>query len=97
MKPIDEDEILKYISKSSIVVTIEDGTIIGGLGSELEKIININNIDTKLIKIAYPDEFIKHGSICEIESKYGLDAISISNNILNSIKIRNIKNLKIGE
>ena len=97
LKPIDEDEILKYISKSSIVVTIEDGTIIGGLGSELEKIININNIDTKLIKIAYPDEFIKHGSICEIESKYGLDAISISNNILNSIKIRNIKNLKIGE
>ena len=95
LKPLDEDEILKYISKSSIVVTIEDGTIVGGLGSELDRVINLNNINTKLIKIAYPDEFIKHGSVDELENIYGLDAKSISECILNSIKTINRNSIKI--
>ena len=95
LKPLDEDEILKYISKSSIVVTIEDGTIVGGLGSKLDRVINLNNINTKLIKIAYPDEFIKHGSVDELENIYGLDAKSISECILNSIKTINRNSIKI--
>ena len=95
LKPLDEGEILKYISKSSIVVTIEDGTIVGGLGSELDRVINLNNINTKLIKIAYPDEFIKHGSVDELENIYGLDAKSISECILNSIKTINRNSIKI--
>ena len=59
------------------VGTIEDGTIIGGLGSKIEELIFENKLKINLEKIAYPDEFIKHGSVEEIEKKYGLDVGSI--------------------
>ena len=44
---------------ANIVVTIEDGTIIGGLGSKVEEILYKNKLNKKLEKFAYPDEFVK--------------------------------------
>ena len=75
LKPFDEKTLLKFTTDT--VVTIEDGTIVGGLGSKVEEIIKQNNKKANVLKIAYPDEFIKHGSIKEIEKKYGLDVESI--------------------
>ena len=48
---------------------------------------------SKLIKFAYPDEFIKHGSVAEIEEKYGLDAESISERIKQQLKRSKITNI----
>ena len=77
LKPLDKDCLLKNIVGKKTVATIEDGTIIGGLGSKVEELIFENRINTNLIKFAYPDEFIKHGSPSEIEEKYDLDVGSI--------------------
>ena len=77
LKPLDNDCLLKNIVGKKTVATIEDGTIIGGLGSKVEELIFENRINTNLIKFAYPDEFIKHGSPSEIEEKYDLDVGSI--------------------
>lgn len=76
LKPLDK-EMLKFIKESKTVVTIEDGTEVGGLGSSVEEMIFENNINVNFKKIAYPDEFIKHGALDEIEKKYGLDVESI--------------------
>ena len=54
-----------------------------------------NNIRVNLEKIAYPDEFIKHGNTDEIEKKYGLDAKSISDNIKSILEENKIKNINI--
>ena len=77
LKPLDKETILKNIIGCKTVLTIEDGTIVGGLGSKVEELIYENRININLEKIAYPDEFIKHGSVSEIEEKYGLDVGSI--------------------
>ena len=77
LKPLDEETILNNIVGKKQVVTIEDGTIVGGLGSKIEELIFENKLKINLEKIAYPDEFIKHGSVEEIEKKYGLDVGSI--------------------
>ncbi len=90
LKPFDKDNILKNIKDKTTVATIEDGTIIGGLGSKVEELIFENNLNIKLEKFAYPDEFVKHGSTNEIEEKYGLDVGSIVE-CLNSQE----KNIKI--
>jgi len=61
------------------VLTIEDNIIIGGLGTQISNIINEQQLENvKIHKIGYPDEFIKHGSIQQIEKQYGLDAESIA-------------------
>ena len=78
LKPIDEKAILKSILKTKKVITIEDNIIQGGLGSTVEEIIIKNNLlDIKIKKMGYPDEFIRHGSIEELEAIYKLDVNSI--------------------
>ncbi len=89
LKPFDKDTILRNIVGVKKIVTIEDGTIVGGLGEQVEQLILENKLIADLEKIAYPDEFIKHGSVDEIEEKYGLDVGSIVKCLKNQEK--NIK------
>ncbi len=78
LKPIDEETIKKSIEKTKRVITIEDNIIKGGLGDEVKNIICKNEIkDVKIKCFGYPDEFIKHGSMQELEKIYGLDKESI--------------------
>ena len=93
LKPFDEKTLLENINRS--IITIEDGTIIGGLGAKVEEVLAENNINSKLEKIAYPDVFIKHGSVAELEKEYKMDSISIANKAIQMNKITNIG--KIGE
>ena len=91
LKPFDEKTLLNKMS--NLVVTIEDGTIVGGLGSKVEEIVSENKISTNIIKIGYPDCFVKHGSVSEIEEKYGLDKNSIYNKIELELEKNNIKTI----
>ena len=77
LKPIDEKTIIKSIEKTKNVVTIEDNIIKGGLGSTVIELINKNNMqnknnlkDVKIKTYGYPDEFIKHGTVQELEKIY---------------------------
>ena len=83
LKPINTKKIIKSIIKTKDVITIEDSTIIGWLGSAIEEIIINNNLkDIKLRKFAYPDVFVEHGSIREIEKIYGLNEENIVKSVL---------------
>ena len=83
LKPLDKESIKKSIEKTKFVITIEDGTVINGLGTAIKELI----IDEKLEDIeikshAYPDEFIKHGTAEEIEKIYYQDTKSIYKEVL---------------
>ena len=91
LKPFDEKTLIENMS--NIIVTIEDGTIIGGLGSKVEEVLYKNKLNKKVEKFAYPDEFVKHGSVKEIEEKYGLDAKNIVSTIKDIMQISKIKNI----
>ena len=82
LKPFDEKKVLESIKKTNNVVVIEDGTIIGGLSSTVKEIIEKNKLSIKSLYFAYPDKFIEHGSVAELEKKYGLDINSIEKKIL---------------
>ena len=78
LKPLDKQTIKESIQKTKNVITIEDGTSINGLGTAVEELIleeKLENIDFQ--KFAYPDEFIKHGSVEELEKIYELDEENI--------------------
>ena len=71
LKPLDKETIKTSIEKTKNVITMEDGTEINGLGTAVEELIveeNLQNI--KLKKYAWPDEFIRHGSVEELEKIY---------------------------
>ena len=77
LKPLDKEKIKTSIEKTKIVITMEDGTEINGLGTAVEELIveeNLQNIKFK--KYAWPDEFIRPGSVEELEKIY-CDFVSI--------------------
>lgn len=87
LKPLPRALIVKSIMKTKRVVTIEDGTILGGLATSLKELIVEEGLKDVFCKsYAYPDIFVKHGSVMEIEKKYGLDVDSIAKDILLTIK-----------
>lgn len=87
LKPLDIDLIKKSIQKTKKVVTIEDGTSINGLGTAIKELIveeRLMNVTFK--SFAYPDEFIKHGKIGELEKVYNMDIDSVFDSIFKIIK-----------
>ena len=86
LKPLDSEKISKSIEKTKFVVTIEDGTEIGGLGSSIKELIVNKGLENVQIKcFAYPDEFIKHGSVPELEKLYGVDCENICKYVKNNL------------
>ena len=78
VKPLDEKLLHQVFDKFDKIITIEDGTIIGGFGSAIVDFGFINNYKDKIIKnIGIPDKFISHGTIEELFQKVGLDEKSI--------------------
>ena len=69
LKPLDEKIIKTSIEKTKNVITIEDGTKINGLGTAVKELIIDNDLqNVKVQTYAYPDEFIQHGSVEELEN-----------------------------
>ena len=82
LKPINKDKLIEEVKDAKKIITIEDGTIVGGLGEEIEKILVSEKIYLDVIKFAYPDTFIKQGAVSEIEERFGMDKENIEKLIL---------------
>ena len=90
LKPLDKETAIKSIEKTKCVVTIEDGTIIDGLGTAVKELITDKDLkDIKIKSYAYPDEFIKHGAVEELEKLYHQDSKSIYDYIIEFNKKQN--------
>ena len=85
LKPFDNKTIIDSINKTHRVIVIEDGTIISGLSSTIKEIISDNKLDVVSKYYAYPDKFIEHGSVIQLEKKYKQDVDYIYNDILKII------------
>lgn len=77
LKPIDK-ELLHYICKNyKVLITIEDGTIVGGLGSAVSEFITAHGYFNKLKTLGIPDVFIEHGTREELIKECGYDKDAI--------------------
>ena len=76
IKPLDEDIIVNSARKTGKVVTVEEHSVIGGLGSAVCDILSEKQ-PTKVMKIGINDVFGESGPALELIQKYGLDAQSI--------------------
>ena len=87
LKPLDVEKIKESIAKTKNVIVIEDGTSVGGLTTAIKELIvdeNLKNIKFK--SFAYPDKFIEHGSVEELEKRYNVDENAIKRYVELQIK-----------
>lgn len=76
IKPLDEDLIVKAAQETGKVVTIEEHSIIGGLGSAVCDVLS-EKAPTKVLKIGIEDTYGESGPAVELIKKYGLDSEGI--------------------
>ncbi len=76
IKPLDEDLIIKAAKETGKVVTVEEHSVIGGLGSAVCDCLS-EKLPTKVLKIGMNDVFGESGPAKELLAKYGLDAEGI--------------------
>lgn len=75
-KPLDEEAVLKAAKKTGKIVTVEEHSVIGGLGSAVCDVV-AREASAKVLKIGVNDVFGESGPAVQLIKKYGLDADSI--------------------
>ncbi len=77
IKPIDREMIINTGSKTGRILTVEEQTIIGGLGSAVAEVIAEESLDVKLKRLGIPDEFTLAGPYPDLQSYYSVDTAGI--------------------
>ena len=85
---IDEDILHEVGKKFKYIVTLEDGTVKGGLGTAVAEFMALNGYNSKVEIIGIPDKFIEHGSPEELYRICGMDKESVLGTLL---KFKEIK------
>jgi len=76
IKPLDEELVIAAAKETGKVVTVEEHSVIGGLGSAVCDCLS-QNLPTKVLKIGMNDTFGESGAAVKLIHKYGLDAEGI--------------------
>ncbi len=77
LKPLDTQLLDEIVSKHKFIITIEDGSIHGGLGSSVLEFISEKGLNLKCKRMGIPDEFIEQGTPDEQKKYCKMDALSI--------------------
>jgi len=85
IKPLDEEAILRSVSKTGCVVTAEEHNYLGGLGESVARVLALNN-PTPQKFVATNDTFGESGTPEQLMNKYGLNSAAIVEKSLSVIK-----------
>jgi len=71
VKPIDEQMLHEVFTKFSNVITVEDGCLMGGMGSAVLEFMADNNYNSKVIRLGIPDKVVEQGTQMELYKECG--------------------------
>lgn len=86
IKPIDIEALDYVSSKCKSIITVEDGSVKGGLFSAVSEYIASRALQIKVVGLGVPDRFIEQGSIPQLMQECGFDQDGIYNTIINVSK-----------
>ncbi len=84
-KPLDKDYISSLMDDYDLVVTMEENVLTGGFGQQVQSYLTDLGYKGQVLKIAVPDEFIRHGSVTLLFKELQMDSESITKRILDAL------------
>jgi len=81
VKPLDEEMAHEVFGKYNKVITIEDGTVVGGFGSAILEFMNQNGYKADVHIMGIPDRIVEHGTPKQLYEEIGIDAEAIKSNV----------------
>ena len=73
VKPIDAELIVELAGNHSLLISIEENAVIGGAGSEIERVLAERGLNVPVLRLGLPDRFIDHGEQGQLLAELGLD------------------------
>ncbi|MDK2908605.1 MAG: 1-deoxy-D-xylulose-5-phosphate synthase [Bacteroidales bacterium] len=82
LKPIDEELLHEVFHLHRKIITVEDGTLKGGLGSAVAEFMALHGYEARLKMLGIPDEYIPHGTPEELYRDCGFDVQGIAEAVM---------------
>ncbi|TAH05649.1 MAG: 1-deoxy-D-xylulose-5-phosphate synthase [Sphingobacteriales bacterium] len=77
VKPLDEEMLHEVFSKYSKIITVEDGTVLGGFGSAILEFMAAHQYNAEVRMLGIPDRLVEHGTLKQLHRECGYDAQGI--------------------
>ncbi len=77
VKPLDEVMLHEIFTKFDKVITVEDGCLMGGMGSAVLEFMGDHHYTSKIVRLGVPDTYIHHGTPAELYAEAGFDKASL--------------------
>jgi len=83
LKPLDYSAVTQAAQKCHTFITVEDGSVTGGLYSAISEYVASQDLPVKVTGLGVPDRFIEQGTITELQAECGYDLDGIYKTIMN--------------
>lgn len=81
VKPLDEELLHEVFQKYQKVITVEDGTVMGGMGTAVLEFMAAHQYQADVHILGIPDRLVEHGTPKQLYSEIGIDAQGIANTV----------------
>jgi len=78
LKPLDEEMLHEVFRNFTRIITVEDGSVIGGMGSAILEFMADHGYKADVRRLGVPDQFVEQGSVSELHHECGYDAEGIA-------------------
>ena len=78
VKPLDENLLHEVFQNYDKIVTVEDATVVGGMGSAILEFMNAHGYKSQITILGIPDSIVEHGSLKELQHECHYDAQAIA-------------------
>ncbi|MBD0294401.1 MAG: 1-deoxy-D-xylulose-5-phosphate synthase, partial [Flavisolibacter sp.] len=85
-KPLDETLLHEALSQYKRIITVEDGTVIGGFGSAVLEFMQQHDYKNLVHILGIPDRVVEHGTLKELHRECGYDAPAIADAVRKLVK-----------
>lgn len=82
VKPIDEESVREACREHKLIVTMEENVLSGGYGEKVRNYVDAIGVNTRVLNIAIPDEYVEHGNVDLLKQEIGIDADSIVKKVM---------------
>ncbi|HYO21537.1 MAG TPA: 1-deoxy-D-xylulose-5-phosphate synthase [Flavisolibacter sp.] len=85
-KPLDEELLHEALQNYGKIVTVEDGTVVGGFGSAVAEFMALHGYKNDLKILGIPDRIVEHGTLKELHRECGYDAVAIKEAVIEMMR-----------
>ena len=85
-KPLDGETLLEAAKRHTLIVTMEENVINGGMGEHVIRFYREHGCKVSVLVIAIPDEYVEHGNVDLLRKEIGIDADSVLERVISAYK-----------